>query len=352
VGFIGAGNFIKAVLFPELKKMPEINLKTLCTATGMNAGETARKENFDIASTDYESMLKDESINTVFVTTQHNTHTKFICESLEAGKHVFVEKPLAINEEQLAKLKLVVESLSGSPKGVSLSSSDEADSSSPDLNLNSKNLNSGGCPILMAGFNRRFSPHADLLKKYFSKRTSPIFMTYRINAGIIPPDVWIQDPEIGGGRIIGEGCHFVDFCSHIIGQNVVEVQAQCVSTDNAGLIAEDNVSINLKYADGSVANILYVALGSADIAKERCEIFANESVAVMEDFCKTACSGKLGKEKLAGKQAKGFAQELEAFFTSIKNGSEAPIPFDSLINTTEVGFAVLKALQTKSTVVL
>jgi predicted dehydrogenase len=356
VGFIGAGNFTKAVLFPELKKMPEINLKTLCTATGMNAGETAKKENFEIASTDYESMLKDEGINTVFVTTQHNSHAKFICESLEAGKHVFVEKPLAISQAQLDRLKSTVLSLGGSQgdslSGKSLSLSEEPNSGSQDFNLNSKNFNSTGKPVLMAGFNRRFSPHADLLKKYFSKRTSPIFMTYRINAGIIPPDVWIQDPEIGGGRIIGEGCHFVDFCSHIIGQNVVEVQAQCVNTDNAGLIAEDNVSINLKYADGSVANILYVALGSGDLAKERCEIYANESVAVMENFCKTTCSGKLGKEKLAGKQAKGFTQELNAFFTSVRNGSEAPIPFDSLINTTEVGFAVLKALQTKSTVVL
>ena len=341
VGFIGAGNFTKAVLFPELKKMPEINLKTLCTATGMNAGETAKKENFDIASTDYESMLKDEGINTVFVTTQHNSHAKFICESLEAGKHVFVEKPLAITQAQLDRLKATVDSLS---KG---SSSEDSD-----LNLSSNNLNSTGVPALMAGFNRRFSPHAELLQKYFSKRTTPIFMSYRINAGIIPPDFWIQDPAIGGGRIIGEGCHFIDFASFIIGQNVVEVQAQCVSTDNAGLVAEDNVSINLKYADGSVANILYVAFGSPDIAKERCEIYANESVAVMENFCKTTCSGKLGKKKLTGKQAKGFAQELDAFFTSIKNGSESPIAFNSLINTTEVSFAIHKALQTKCTVAL
>lgn len=336
VGFIGAGNFTKAVLFPELKKMSDVNLKTLCTATGMNAGETAKKENFDIASTDYESMLKDESINTVFVTTQHNSHAKFIGESLEAGKHVFVEKPLAITQDQLDRLKATVGKIGSGEDGKSGSSEDLKSAT----------------PILMAGFNRRFSPHADLLKKYFAKRTTPIFMSYRVNAGIIPPDVWIQDPAIGGGRIIGEGCHFIDFASHIIGQNVVEVQAQCVSTENAGLVAEDNVSINLKYADGSVANILYVALGSADLAKERCEIYANESVAVMENFNKTTCSGKLGKEKLVGKQAKGFNEELTAFFKAIKEGGESPIPYDSLINTTEVGFAVHKALQTKSTVVL
>jgi predicted dehydrogenase/threonine dehydrogenase-like Zn-dependent dehydrogenase len=350
VGFIGAGNFTKAVLFPALRKMPEIHLKTLCTATGMNAGETARKAGFDIASTDYESMLKDSSINTVFVTTRHNSHAKFICEALEAGKHVFVEKPLAIHESQLDRIRETVGGGQGAVGG-----NTECPGSDGDTGTSAKRTPYGRgaarqTPILMVGFNRRFSPHAALLKNYFSKRTSPIFMTYRINAGIIPPDVWIQDPEVGGGRIIGEACHFIDFASHIIGSNVVEVQAQCVTIDNAGLIAEDNVSINLKYADGSVANILYVALGSADIAKERCEIYANESVAVMEDFCKTVCSGKLGKAKLTSKQAKGFAQELEAFFTSIKNGGEAPIAFASLVNTTEVAFAVHKALQTKGTI--
>ncbi|MDB4665618.1 bi-domain-containing oxidoreductase [bacterium] len=348
VGFIGAGNFTKAVLFPELKKMPEINLKTLCTATGMNAGETAKKEGFEIASTDYEAMLRDKGINTVFVTTQHNSHAKFICEALEAGKHVFVEKPLAITQAQLEQLKSTVLSLSGSPKGDGLSG--ESSSLSEGSSSEDSDLNSTGVPVLMAGFNRRFSPHAELLQKYFSKRTTPIFMSYRINAGIIPPDVWIQDPAIGGGRIIGEGCHFIDFTSFIIGQNVVEVQAQCVGTDNAGLVAEDNVSINLKYADGSVANILYVALGSPDIAKERCEIYANESVAVMENFCKTTCSGKLGKEKLKGKQAKGFAEELEAFASAVKSGDSSPISFESLINTTETCFAIHEAMQCKSTV--
>jgi len=319
VGFIGAGNFTKAVLLPELKRMPQIGFGTLCTATGMNAGETAKKEGFGIASTDYRAMLEDEAINTVFVTTRHNSHAKFVCEALAAGKHVFVEKPLCITSEELERI--VSEVGPGNGK-----------------------------PILMVGFNRRFSPHAELLKRYFSKRTGPIFMSYRINAGMIPPDVWVQDPRIGGGRIVGEGCHFIDFASHVIGCDVVEVQAQCVNTDNVGLVAEDNVSMNLKYGDGSVANILYVALGSTDLAKERCEIYANESVAVMEDFCRTTCSGKLGREKLAGKQAKGFTQELEAFFASIKEGVDAPIAFESLVNTTEVAFAAQRALQTKGTV--
>ena len=320
IGFIGAGNFTKAVLFPHLKKMQGINLKTLCTATGMNAGETAKKENFDTASTDYETMIQDESINTVFVTTQHNSHAKFVCEALQAGKHVFVEKPLAIHRKQLDQVKEVVRE-----KGAS-------------------------SPVLMVGFNRRFSPHAQLLKRYFAQRNTPLFLQYRVNAGIIPPDIWIQDPEVGGGRIIGEGCHFIDFVSYLTGSRVVEVQAQSVDVDNAKLVAEDNVSINLKYADGSVANLTYVALGSSDFAKERCEIFADESMAVMEDFRKTTCSGKLGKEKLNGKQAKGFAEELEAFASAVKSGDSSPISFESLVNTTETCFAIHEAMHRKSMV--
>jgi polar amino acid transport system substrate-binding protein len=265
-------------------------------------------------------MLKDDSINTVFVTTQHSSHAKFVCEALQAGKHVFVEKPLAIHREQLDQVEGVVRE------------------------------NGASSPVLMVGFNRRFSPHAQLLKRYFATRTTPLFLQYRVNAGFITPDIWIQDPEVGGGRIIGEGCHFVDFVSYLTGSRVVEVQAQSVDVENAKLVAEDSVSINLKYADGSVANLTYVAFGSSDFAKERCEIFADESMAVMEDFCKTTCCGKLGKEKLKGKQAKGFAEELEAFASAVKSGDSSPISFESLVNTTETCFAINEAMQCKSTV--
>lgn len=320
VGFIGAGNFTKAVLFPNLKKFSDICLKSLCTATGMNCAETAKKEGFEEATTDYNELLKNSDINTVFVTTQHNSHAMFTSEALKAGKNVFVEKPLAITPKQLDGIVAVLEE-------------------NPESRL-------------MVGFNRRFSPHAELIKDYFASRTTPMLVTYRVNAGIIPPDVWIQDPEVGGGRIIGEACHFIDFASAIIGHDVVEVSATCVNTDNAQLIAEDNISINLKYSDGSVANIIYVAVGSSDLAKERCEIYADESVAVMDDFCSTKCMGKLGKKKLNGKQAKGFEEEIGAFLKSVESGSVAPIPVDSLINTTKVSFAALESVRSKSVVTI
>lgn len=347
VGFIGAGNFTKAVLFPNLKKFPDITLKSLCTATGMNCAETAKKEGFAEATTDFNALLSDESVNTVFVTTQHNSHAMFTAEALKAGKNVFVEKPLAITRDQLDSLREV---LSGKLEVGSEKLDETSNIEQKGASLDTGNSKLPAVGRLMVGFNRRFSPHTTLIQDYFKGRKSPMVLSYRVNAGIIPPDVWIQDPEVGGGRIIGEACHFVDFASAVIGSEVVEVTATCVNTDNAQLIAEDNVSINLKYADGSVANILYVALGSSDLAKERCEIFADESVAIMEDFCSTQCMGKLGKKKLSGKQAKGFEQELGAFFDSIKTGKPSPIAFESLINTTEVTFAVLESLRSKAVV--
>ncbi len=325
IGFIGAGNFTKAVLFPVLKKQTDVTLKAICTATGMNAEQTAQKEGFAYATTDYQQLLNDEDISTVFVTTQHNSHAHFVTAALEAGKHVFVEKPLCLNKDELNKI---------------------IDTYSYALTHNSSQ------PLIMTGFNRRFSPHAELIRNYFKDRRTPMLVNYRVNAGIIPPDVWIQDPTVGGGRIIGEVCHFIDFASYLIGSDPVEVQATCVETANASLVAEDNVTIAIKYADGSVAQILYVAVGSAELAKEYCEVYADESTAVMDNFCLTTCTSKLGKQKLEGKQAKGFSEEIGAFLEAVKSGGKNPIPFQSQVDTTLCTFAVLESLRSKKVVSL
>ncbi len=332
IGFIGAGNFTKGVLLPNLKKQSDIRLRGICTATGMNAAETGKKEGFEFATTDYTQILDDPYINTVFITTQHNTHARFIIEALKAGKNVFVEKPLCLTAEEL---KAICD--------MRYAICDENPASQiPDPT--SQN------PHLMLGYNRRFSPHAKFIKDYFQDRRTPMMVNYRVNAGIIPPDVWIQDPTVGGGRIIGEVCHFIDFASFVIGSEPVEVQAICVDTANASLVAEDNVSISIRYRDGSVAQILYVAVGAADLAKEYCEVFADESSAVMDNFCSTLCMGKRGKKKLKGKQSKGFSEELSAFFGAIQKGDPAPISFESLLNTTACTFSVLESLRCKKTV--
>jgi len=329
IGFIGAGNFTKSVLLPNLKKQSGIRLRGICTATGMNAAETGKKEGFEFATTDYEQLLADTEISTVFITTQHNSHAHFIKAALEAGKHVFVEKPLCITSEDLYEISEAHQSRATNSEFQSGKSA---------------------APQLMVGFNRRFSPHAGLIKNYFQNRRTPMMVNYRVNAGIIPPDVWIQDPAVGGGRVVGEICHFIDFASFVIGSDPVAVQAICVDTANASLVAEDNVSISVKYKDGSVAQIFYVAVGATDLAKEYCEVFADESTAVMDNFCSTVCMGKRGKKKLKGKQAKGFAEEISAFLDSIKKGGPAPIPFESLVNTTACTFAVLESLRTKKTI--
>lgn len=332
IGFIGAGNFTKGVLLPNLKRQSDIRLRGICTATGMNAAETGKKEGFEFATTDYTLILDDPEIKTVFITTQHNSHARFVIEALKAGKHVFVEKPLCINKTELEEIVLAADTRRYTQ-----------------INENKIRVHprSSAVPLLMVGYNRRFSPHAVMIKDYFKDRRTPMLVNYRVNAGIIPPDVWIQDPLVGGGRIIGEVCHFVDFISFLINSEPVEVQATCVNTANASLLAEDNVSIALKYKDGSVAHILYVAVGAMDLAKEYCEVFADESSVVLDNFCSTVCLGKRGRKKLKGKQAKGFKEEIRTFLDAIQKGGQMPIPFESLVNTTAVTFAVLESLRTK-----
>jgi predicted dehydrogenase len=319
IGMIGCGNFTKSVLLPMLKKQ-DIVLNGLSTATGMNCGETAKKEGFAYAATDYQELLKDEKINTVFVTTRHNTHAQIVSEALAVGKNVFVEKPLAINAEQLEQL------------------------------CNVRKRTQAG--IIMAGFNRRFSPHAKLIKEYFNGRQTPMQINYRINAGFVARDIWLQNPEIGGGRIIGEVCHFIDFASYLTGHNVVEVQAMSIDTSNSALTAQDNISINLKYSDGSFATIFYTALGANDLPKEYCEVYSDNSVAILNDYRSTICKGKRGKAKLSGAQTKGFAEEITAFVEAVRDGNDSPISWESLINTTAATFGVHKALSQKQLIAL
>jgi predicted dehydrogenase len=323
IGFIGAGNFAKGVLIPNLKKQGDTRLKGICTATGMNAAETGRKEGFEFATTDSRKIMDDPDINTVFIATRHDSHARFVIESLKAGKHVFVEKPLCIVPEELHEIQ-------------SLHTSRLTPHSSQ--------------PLLMVGFNRRFSSHARLIKEYFHDRRTPMIVHYRVNAGIIAPDSWVQDPEIGGRRIVGEICHFIDFASFLIGSEPVEVHAICAKTANASLVAEDNVSVSIRYLDGSIANIVYVALGATDMPKEYCEVFADESSAVMDNFCSTVCIGKRGKKKLKGKQKKGFAEEIAAFLSAVRNGGTEPVAFQSILDTTKCTFATLESLRTGKTI--
>jgi predicted dehydrogenase/threonine dehydrogenase-like Zn-dependent dehydrogenase len=312
VGLIGAGSFARAILLPHLKKIREVRLRAVCDASGMAAAETARKAGFEFAATDFRQLLDDKEINTVIIATRHDTHAKFAAQALSAGKHVHVEKPLALTPEELLEIKKAA---------------------------------AGSSRILTVGFNRRFSPHAALIRTYFDGRQTPMTVAYRVNAGSIPKSSWIQDRETGGGRIIGEVCHFIDFCSFIIRSSPLSVRASCIKTANEAIVAEDSCVITLDYEDGSLATIVYAALGSAALEKERCEFFADGSSAIMENFEKTVCSGKRGGKTLKGKQDKGYGSELRAFVNAVKAGGPPPIPLQSLLETTAATFAALASLR-------
>ena len=311
VSFVGCGNFAKSVLLPALKKTAGATLRGVSTATGMSAADAAKRHGFAFAATDQAEVMDDAGTQLVMVTTRHDLHATQVASALKAGKFVFTEKPLCIREDQLAAIP----------------ASDR----------------------VMVGFNRRFSPHAKLLKDYFARRTQPLVMHYRVNAGTIPRDVWIQDPAVGGGRLVGEGCHFIDFMSYVCGARVEKVQAMCIRCESAAETPEDSISVNLQFADGSVGVLEYVAMGDVAQPKERCEIHGAGSTAVMDNFCTTVCTGKLGRRRLKGKQQKGFAEELAATVAAVRAGAAMPISWDEIENVTKTTFAILRAVKSGET---
>ena len=198
-------------------------------------------------------------------------------------------------------------------------------------------------PCLMVGFNRRFSLHASAIREIFAGRTTPMVVVYRVNAGVVPPDTWIQDPEVGGGRVLGEVCHFVDFCESLIASEPVRVQAVSVREPNARHV-EDSIVATIAYADGSLATIQYLAHGASALPKERCEVYADGMTAVMDNFTRTDFHG-IKRRPVKGRQDKGFDAELSAFLGAAHSGEDGPIPLKSLLRTTRVTFAILDALR-------
>lgn len=313
IGLIGAGNFTKSVILPNIQKVVDYELVGLCTATGVSAQGTGKKYDFKYITTDSDEIFTNDEINSVFITTQHDKHASSVIKSIESGKHCFVEKPLCIYEEELESIKEVYT----------------------------------GKTIVQVGFNRRFSPMIEKMKKSVSGQIS---VNYRVNAGIIPKDIWIQDRTIGGGRIIGEVCHFIDTCSYIIGSDVQSVFATTISKADQSIPDEDNVNIILNYANGSTATISYYAYGDSSMPKEYIEVFGNGVSMSMTDFRELVVykGGKAKKEKSAN-QDKGFVNEFKAFKQAVKSGDEA-ISFESIYNTTKTTFKVLESIRSKSLV--
>ncbi len=320
VGCIGAGGFARGIIFPLLRSATGVTLESVATNTGAAAASARTGFGFAMAESP-SSLLDNPNVDAVFILTRHNSHGDYVTSALERGKRVFVEKPLAVNHEQLEMVRTAY----------------------------ARGLAQEQSPFLMVGFNRRFSPLTEKLKNFFSQRTESMLVHIRCNAGFIPRDSWIQDPA-NGGRIIGELCHFVDWARAIVGCPIQTITATALP--DAGRYSRDNVTVILGFKDGSVANLLYAANGDRAVTKEYFEVFCGSSIARIDDF-KTLYLSRDGKtETLKGGRDKGHRREVELTVESMEHGGDPPIPFEQLIEVTRATFAIEEAIRTQRTVSL
>jgi len=318
IGFIGAGTFAQNSLLPNIKNA---NMVAVSTHQGHTAKTVADKYDFSIATCDSDSIASNEDINTIFIATRHDLHAKYVINAMEAGKNVFVEKPLCMNDEELEIIKDLHEA-----------------------NLKNRKVIHNR---VMVGFNRRFSPHIKKTIELF-EGSQPKAINYRINAGNIPFDHWIQDKEIGGGRIIGEVCHFIDLAMYIAGSLPASLSANAIK-DPHGLL--DTINVSLGFKNGSIANISYFANGSKELKKERLEVFSSGISVVVDDFKEIQIFKENIKKSKLINQDKGHKEEVAQFINAIKEGKPTPISFDDIYWATKLSFDVIKSIQTQKTII-
>lgn len=315
IGFIGAGSYAQSYLLPNIPKTKDVVLKGVMTSSSTGSRSVADRFGFEFCTGNAEDILNNNDINTVFIATRHNTHGKYVIAALKAGKNVFVEKPLCFTVDELNEIKSFFAS-----SLMPLSS----------------------YPLLMVGFNRRFSPLSSILRKRFPPGT--MAMLYRVNAGFIPGNSWIQDADIGGGRVLGEVCHFIDYLTWLNGSLPKTVIASAMN--NTGNL-NDTIAINLSYENGSVGTILYCTNGSKSLGKEYIEVYQNGCTAVLKDYKEIEIYGE-GRpyHKKLSSIDKGQKIEVEAFISAVREGKPCPIPIEETLNTTEITFKVLESLRT------
>ncbi len=309
LGVVGAGNFARSVLLPQLKKLGDVELRGVATASGPSAQQTAARFGFGFAASDWRQVVEDPEVNAVLIATRHDLHPAVAAAALRAGKAVFVEKPLALTEEELQDV-LAAQRESGRQ--------------------------------LLVGFNRRFSPAAARLRAFFGERHGPLSMTYRVNAGAVAPGSWVLDPRQGGGRLIGEVCHMVDLLSYVAGVPVSRVYAQALAAQGA-----DDVSLHLTFSDGSLGTVAYASGGDRSMPKERLEVLGGGKAAVLDDFVRLDLhqAGRVSTP-LKGTQDKGHAAELRAFVSAIAAGAPSPIDPEVAAHVTRVTFAAVESART------
>jgi len=312
VGVLGAGNYASAVFLPILKKADNSQLIGIASAGGASAVTAARRYGFQFATANENEIINNENVNTVVVMTRHNEHPRQVVQALQHGKHVYCEKPLSITQEGLDQVAEAVKK--------------------------------PNAPILMVGFNRRYAPYIQSIKSFLGNRSAPLIAHYRINAGAIPLSHWIQDPEIGGGRIIGEGCHFIDLLTFLTGALPVSLRAWALP--DLGTYRQDNVVITLNYPDGSIGTIEYLANGDKSVSKETLEVFCGGKVAYLNDFRRLELTSGGNRKVLTFvlRQDKGHKASWDAFLTAITTTGKPPIPYDEIWGVHRACFAVLRSI--------
>lgn len=312
VAVIGAGNFARNILLPLLSKIPGYNLKAIAEASGPKAKQVASKFKVEYCTTDYKEILKDGDVDLVIITTPHNLHYLMIIDAAKAGKAIYVEKPMCLNERELKDIVKVI-----------------SETKVP----------------LIVGFNRRYAPLAVKAKELLKQKGGPYLINYRVNAEFVPKTHWIQDPEVGGGRVIGECCHFFDLFNYFIGSDVKSISTESIPVDSATVMAQDNIVATLTWADGSLTTLTYTALGHQDLPKERIEIFVGGNSIVIDDFAEMKLYGFKERGIRLKKQDKGHFQELIEFAKFLKGEKSNVISFEESVKAMEITFEVEKSLR-------
>jgi predicted dehydrogenase/threonine dehydrogenase-like Zn-dependent dehydrogenase len=316
VGVLGAGNYANAVFLPTMASVNEAQLRTIVSVTGTSAGFAGRKFHFLFASSKEEDIFKDEKINTVVILSRHDQHARQVIQTLRLKKNVYCEKPLAINEKELS---LVENELTRKDHG-----------------------------LLMVGYNRRFSAFGKTLKDFLSERSEPLYAHYRINAGALPKNHWQFDLKIGGGRIVGEACHFIDFISFLVGAPPCWVLTQALP--DQGKYNHDNVQITCEFADGSIGSVAYLANGDRSFSKEYLEVFCGGRIGILDDFNHLTMITDGRKKEIRSRigQDKGHRGAWQAFLDCIKNGTQVPISYNEIMGVSRAALAARESLDSGS----
>lgn len=313
LSLIGVGNFARLIMVPQLKKATDVAWRGICSAKGMNAEHTGRNVGFAFATTDTAEVFRDKETSAVFIATRHDLHAELVIAALRAGKHVFVEKPLCIRREELEQIRATVEELGDR------------------------------CPILTVGFNRRFAPATEELRAFFGN-ASPLSVGYRFSVPPIPPEVWVHDDEVGGGRIIGEACHAIDTCTAITGSTPVEVYAQSAGSFETLGVTDDRVFITVRHENGSISAVSYQAGGDRGFPNERIEVFGGGRTGVIDNWNKVELWSKGKATSSSGGKDRGHANELSAFVDACRTG-RWPIPWRDLYAVSWASIAAVESLR-------